>query len=158
MIFDLVKKAKEVFINKSNTGVEADNVEDAIKLLNTKVSRRVVNNTYASHGIGIGHNLLNNLYQRGFKNTYINVDDTYYLLFAPSLADYDNFDNLPCGISFVGANAVNAPVKDQRFLCLTFTNTNGYYVRQIAYSDNTNNTYSRVYNDASQTWGSWETK
>lgn len=33
MILDLVKKAKNVFINKSNTGVEADNVEDAIRVL-----------------------------------------------------------------------------------------------------------------------------
>ena len=38
MIFNLVKKAKEIFINKANTGVEAENVEDAIKVLNSNLT------------------------------------------------------------------------------------------------------------------------
>jgi hypothetical protein len=33
MIFNLIKTAKQLFINKKNTGVEADNVEDAISVL-----------------------------------------------------------------------------------------------------------------------------
>lgn len=35
MIFDLIKTAKQLFIDKTKTGVEADNVEDAISVLNS---------------------------------------------------------------------------------------------------------------------------
>lgn len=40
MIFNLVKAAKQLFIDRNNTGVEADNVEDAIKALNKKTTYR----------------------------------------------------------------------------------------------------------------------
>ena len=42
MIFNLIKTAKQLFINKSNTGVEADNVEDAIKVLNSNIEYKGV--------------------------------------------------------------------------------------------------------------------
>lgn len=38
MIFNLVKAAKQLFIDKTKTGVAADNVEDAITVLNTDLN------------------------------------------------------------------------------------------------------------------------
>ena len=37
MIFNLISKAKDLFINRNKTGVAADNVEDAITVLNSNL-------------------------------------------------------------------------------------------------------------------------
>lgn len=41
MIFNLISKAKDLFINRKNTGVAADNVEDAISVLNSNLAKKV---------------------------------------------------------------------------------------------------------------------
>lgn len=40
MIFNLIKTAKQLFINRSKTGVAADNVEDAISVLNSNLNNK----------------------------------------------------------------------------------------------------------------------
>ena len=58
MIFNLIKTAKQLFINKKNTGVEADNVEDAIKVLKSDLDTREVLSE------GLPTNLLLSKYQK----------------------------------------------------------------------------------------------
>lgn len=63
MIFNLIKNAKQLFIDKTKTGVEADNVEDAISVLNSNLSLGAETITFTDENNG-GRSINLILYRR----------------------------------------------------------------------------------------------
>ncbi len=59
MILNLIKNAKQLFIDKTKTGVEADNVEDAISVLNSNLGGYKFIKYTTTMGATAGHKVIN---------------------------------------------------------------------------------------------------
>lgn len=145
--------AKEVNVTPANIGaVNTSALLNTTEQISANTNANNITGALAAKAMMADYNNKINTINSNLANLNYN-----YTFSGWGHADITDCDDAPYGFCFAGVDTLHIPASNsQRFLILTFTNSNGYYKKQIAIPDIQSCIYCRHYDAAHEKWYEWE--